>query len=82
MTHSVAVLLHYLADRCVGDDHERIERGYLRDAMPEARRLKLVESPDMGRGELDNYWLRLTSDGRFAVEEMLAVGGLIVRDKR
>jgi len=81
VTHDVASLLHYLADTCTGSSYMTVyDNARLRLAMPDALRLRLVESMDSG-ARLDRYWLRLTPEGRFAVEEMLAVGSLIVRER-
>ena len=82
MTHATASLLHHLAAVCADDDYSQIlGHGRLCDAMPEARALGLVESPSLGRPLcLEQYWLRLTTRGRNVVDEMLAVGGELVRE--
>jgi hypothetical protein len=82
MTHEIASLLHHLATACVDDDYTQIlGQGRLCDAMPGARALGLVESPNLGRPLcLEQYWLRLTVRGRNVVEEMLAVGRELVRE--
>jgi len=71
VTHAVASLLHHVAARCKGDGYTRAETGDLCEAIPEARRLGLVESPERGRGDLDHCWLRLTPTGRAFADESL-----------
>lgn len=70
MTHSIACLLHFLADH--GSDPTMIANHPLMvESMDEALRLGLVEHPGLARVDLDRFWLRLTARGRALVSEGL-----------
>lgn len=72
MTHRVAALCHFLADKCKGSECYRITlEPSLSEAMPRARELGLVESPEDDK--VDQYWIRLTPKGREVVSESFCV---------
>lgn len=74
MTHKVAALCHFLADKCKGSECYRITlEPSLSEAMPRARELGLIESPD--EGKVDQYWIRLTEKGHEVVNEGLCAMG-------
>lgn len=67
MTHACCALLHWLAAQ-QGSGYHRVESLTLMGAIPEARRLQVVECPETG-DILDQYFLRLTERGREAANE-------------
>ena len=69
VTHTIAALIHHLAS-FEGTGHVALH-GYphLCEALPEARRLGLIEHP--GDSELDRYHAKLTETGRRAALEGL-----------
>lgn len=72
MTHKVAALCHFLAAVCVGSECYRITlEPSLSEAMPRARELGLIESPN--EDKVDQYWIRLTPKGREVVSESFCV---------
>jgi hypothetical protein len=78
MTHAIACLLHHVACRCTIGSCVRIDSVDLAVAIPEARRLGLIESPDLGRGAPDLYWVRLTPKGRNVADESLLAARVMI----
>lgn len=72
MNSLTAALCHFLASTCEGKKCYRITLiPELCFALPEARSLGLIESPEGEDPKLDAYWVRLTAKGREAVSEGL-----------
>lgn len=73
MTSAILCLLHHVADNCHPSRPFApiAGHGHLCEAMPEARSLRLVESPGT-KTSGDEFWLRLTPRGRHIVDESLA----------
>lgn len=74
MTSAILCLLHYVADNChPARPYAPVAgHGHLCASTPEARELRLVESPGSATSG-DEFWLRLTERGRHIVDESLAI---------